>query len=445
MVRLECGRRAGGGKGRRPVLTRWIPLLLLLAAIPAAAQEKKEAFFFRGALYQDWLGLKSDGEDLFSRLSTRLNLALWNRPGNGWTVFLDVRNRFSAGAGVANRLLLYDARLAFDSRHHNLFGQLGVMNLYDTAGVGQLVGAMAGYKFGRFLSVGAYGGLQNDITTAKLDSTYQKFGVYFRYLGPGARQLSLSCNLLRFDGRTERPFIYSSLLLPLGRFLIVYGNGEFELGENTPAADRLSHLFVNARANLSRHADVTASYSSGRGMDYHRYLLEQSQDPSLSNSEIERFYYNKTYGLRFAVTPLAKFRLHVSRQESELQDAGIRNHTTGFGIAAGDVLHSGITVHGTYNLNRGGTSEADTYYLSASRDFGKWSVNASYANFFNGVRFAADGTPQVVRIEIPRQQTISSGLFLAFSRALAVSLDYSYLTRAESAEHQLFVRVIIRQ
>ena len=252
MVSLECGRRAGGGKGRRSVLTRWIPLLLLLAAIPAAAQEKKEAFFFRGALYQDWLGLKSDGEDLFSRLSTRLNLALWNRPGNGWTVFLDVRNRFSAGAGVANRLLLYDARLAFDSRRHNFFGQLGLMNLYDTAGVGQLAGAMAGYKFGRFLSAGAYGGLQNDITSAKLDSTYQKFGVFFRYLGPGARQFSLSCNLVRFDGRTERPFIYSSLLLPLGRFLIVYGNGEFELAENTPAADRLSHLFVNARANLSR-------------------------------------------------------------------------------------------------------------------------------------------------------------------------------------------------
>ena len=102
-------------------------------------------------------------------------------------------------------------------------------------------------------------------------------------------------------------------------------------------------------------------------------------------------------------------------------------------------------MHGKYNLNRGGTSEADTYYLSASRDFGKLSVNASYANFFNGVRFAADGTPQVVRIEIPRQQTFSSGLFLAFSRALAVSLDYSYLTRADSAEHQFFVRVIIRQ
>ncbi len=443
MVSREGSQRVG--VGNRPVLKRWAPLLLLLAVVPAMAQEKKEAFFFRGALYQDWMGFKSDGEDLYSRLSTRLNLALWNRPGNGWTVFLDVRNRFSAGAGVANRLLMYDARLAFDSQHSNLFCQLGLMNLYDTAGVGQLAGTMAGYKFGRFLSAGAYGGLQNDIYSAKLDPSYQKFGVFIRYLGPGARQLSLSCNLVRFDGRTERPFIFSSLLLPLGRFLIVYGNGEFELGENTSAADRLSHLFVNARANLSRHADVTASYSSGRGMDYHRFLQEQSKDPSLRNSEIERFYYNKMYGLRFAVTPLANLRLHVSRQESELQDAGIRNHTTGFGIAAGDILHSGITLHGTYNLNRGGASEDDTYYLSASRDFGKLSVNASYANFFNGVRFAADGTPQVVRIELPRQQTFSGDLFLAVSRALAVSLDYSYLIRAAAAEHQFFIRMIIRK
>jgi hypothetical protein len=180
-------------------------------------------------------------------------------------------------------------------------------------------------------------------------------------------------------------------------------------------------------------------------MDYHRFLQEQSQDPSLRNSEIERFYYNKTYGLRFAVTPLANLRFHVSRQESELLDAGIRNHTTGFGLAAGDILHSGISLYGNYNLNRGGSSENDTYYLSASRDFGKLAVNVSYANFFNGVSFAANGTPQVVRIELPRQQTLSGDLFLACSRALAVSLDYSYLYQADAPEHQFFIRVIIRK
>ncbi len=110
--------------------------------------------------------------------------------------------------------------------------------------------------------------------------------------------------------------------------------------------DRLSRLFVNARVNLSRYADLTASYSSGRGMDYHQFLLELSQNPSFRNSEIERFFYNTTYGVRFGFTPLTRLRFHLSRQESGQQDAGIRNHTTGFGFAAGDVLHSGITLYG---------------------------------------------------------------------------------------------------
>lgn len=445
MVSREPCPQSGRGADTRPALKRWVPLLLLLAAVSAAAQEKKEAFFFRGALYQDWMGFMSEGQDLFSRLSTRLNLSLWNRPGNGWTAFIDLRNRFSAGEGTENQLLVYDARLAYDSLRSKVFINLGLMNLYDTAGVGQLAGAMAGYKFHRYLAAGAYGGLQGDIYSAKLDPDYQKFGVFVRYFGPRARQLSLSYNQVRFEGRSERQFIYSSLLLPLGGFLFVYGNGEFELGARTPAADRLSHLFVNVRANLTRFADVTASYSSGRGMDYHRFLLEQSQDPSLQNNEIERFYYNQTYGLRFSVTPAAKLRFHVSRQESERLDAGIRNHTTGFGFAAGDILHSGVSLYENCNLNRGGSSESDTYYLSLSRDFGKLSVNVSYANFFNGVRFAADGTPQVVRIELPSQRTFSGDLFMAFSRTLAVSLDYSYLDQPGVAEHQFFVRLIVRK
>ena len=290
---------------------------------------------------------------------------------------------------------------------------------------------MAGYKFGRYLAAGAYGGLANDVYAGKLSSNYQKYGIFARYIGPGARQFSLSYNLVRFEGQNERQFLYSSLLLPLGRFLIIYGNGEYRAGRAMSVrSDRLSRLFVNARANLSRYADITASYSSGRGMDYHQFLLELSQNPSLRNSEIERFYYNKTYGVRFSLTPMKNLRFHVSRQESELQDVGIRNHTTGFGLSAGDILHSGISLYGNYNLNRGDASEADTYFLSATRSFGKLSVNLSYANFFNGVRFSANGTPQVIRIELPKQQTFSSDLFLAFNRALAVSLDYSYLYQA---------------
>jgi hypothetical protein len=269
--------------------------------------------------------------------------------------------------------------------------------------------------------------------------------LFARYIGPGAKQLSLSYNLVRFDKMNERQFLSSSLLLPLGQVLVLYGNGEFELDSHVNPADRLSRLFVNARVNLSRYADLTATYSSGRGMDFHQFLLKQSQDPSFQNLEIERFYYNRTYGVRFSVTPMKNLRLHVSRQESELLEAGIKNHTTGFGFSAGDILHSGISLYGNYNLNRGDDSEADTYYLSASRSFGKFTWNLSYANFYNGVRFDAAGTPQVIRVELPNQQSISSDFFLAFNRSLAVSLDYSYLHQADYADHQFFVRLILRK
>ena len=426
-------------------MKKLIWLMVLLSAIPGAAEEKGKAFFWRGAFYQDWMGFISGGDDLVNRLSTRLNLTLWNQPGNGWTVSLDVRNRFATGEGVANRLLIYDARLAYDSPRSRFFMSLGQMNLYDTAGIGQLAGVTAGYKFSRTLSAGAYGGLANDLYGGKLNFNYQKYGIFTRYIGPGAKQFAVSCNLLRFENRVERLFLYSSLLLPLGNFLVVYGNGEYELSGSTAASDRLSRLFINARANISSFADVTASFSSGRGMDYHQFLLEQSQDPGLQNSEIERFYFNRTYGVRLNLTPIKRLRFHVTRQESELQDAGIRNHTTGFGFAAGDIFRSGISLYGNYNLNRGDDSEADTFYVSAARNFGKFSVNLSYANYFNSVRFSAAGTPEVVRIALPKQQTFSGDLFLAVNRSLAISLNYSYVYQADYSEQQFFARLILRK
>jgi hypothetical protein len=420
-------------------------LLLLLLTVSGSAAEKEKAFLWRAALYQDWMGFISGDDELVNRLSTRVSLTLWNRPGDGWTISIDARNRFATGEGVENRFLVYDARLAFDSPRSIFFMSLGQMNLYDTAGIGQLAGIMAGFKLGRAVSAGAYGGLANDLYDGKLAFNYQKYGIFTRYTGPGARQFSLSCNLVRFENQVERLFIYSSLLLPLGNFLIVYGNGEYELDGRTAAGDRLSRLFINARANLTRFADVTASFSSGRGMDYHRFLLEQSQDPGLQNSEIERFYYNLSYGLRLTLTPLKHLRLHVSRQESELQDAGIRNHTTGFGFAANDLFRSGISLYGNYNLNRGDASEADTFYFSAARSFGKLSVSLSYANFFNGVRFSEAGTPQLVRIALPKQQTFSGDLFLALNRSLAMSMNYSYMFQADYSDQQFVVRLILRK
>ena len=106
---------------------------------------------------------------------------------------------------------------------------------------------------------------------------------------------------------------------------------------------------------------------------------------------------------------------------------------------------SGISLYGNYDLNRGDASEADTYYLSASRSFGKLAWSLSFANFYNGVRFDADGTPQVVRIELPDQQTFSSDWFLAVNRTLAVALDYSYVRQPGYGGHQFFVRLILRK
>jgi hypothetical protein len=72
-------------------------------------------------------------------------------------------------------------------------------------------------------------------------------------------------------------------------------------------------------------------------------------------------------------------------------------------------------------------------------------VNLSYANFYNGVRFSANGTPQVIRIELPKQQTFSGDLFIALNRTIAVSLDYSFLYQADYSDHQFFVRLILRK
>jgi outer membrane usher protein FimD/PapC len=173
--------------------------------------------------------------------------------------------------------------------------------------------------------------------------------------------------------------------------------------------------------------------------------LEQSQDPTSQNNEIERFYYNQTYGVRLSIKPFKNARFYLSRQESEQKDLKIKNHTTGFGFSVYNLLKTGISLYGNYNMNRGDSSESDTYYISASRSFGKVSWSLSYANYYNGVRFTVGGTPEIVRILLPDQQTYSTDLFLILNRWLAFSLDYSYLAQTGSPQHQFFVRLIIRK
>lgn len=415
------------------------------ATTAANAGATGKTFYFRGAFYMDWMGFKTGDADLYNRLSARLNATLWNRPGEGWTMFIDVRNRYTMGEAGKNQLILYDLRLSFDSLKSKLFFALGQMNLYDTAGIGQLTGGLAGFKLNRYLSAGLYGGFEPDIYNNKWSTAYQKYGIFARYIGHGAKQFSLSYNLVRFENKNERQFIYAAGLLPLSSYFILYGDVEYELNPTVKSPDRLSRLFVNARVNLGKYADVTAHYSSGRGLDYHQFLLEQSQDPSTQNNEIERFYYNQTYGVRLSIKPFKNLRFYLSRQESEQKDLKIKNHTTGFGISVYDLLKSGVSLYGNFNMNRGEASESDTYYISASRSFGKLSWSLSYANYYNGVRFTVGGTPEIVRILLPDQQTYSTDLFLILNRWLAFSLDYSYLAQAGSPQHQFFVRMILRK
>ena len=415
----------------------------LFVFIGVTKGEVKNGFLVRGALYLDWMGIQAEDTDFYSLLSSRLKLTLLNNPGHGWTISIDMRDRFNPGEGGGNRLIIYDARLSYDRLNKKLFFHLGQMNLYDTAGIGELTGGVVGYKINKYLSLGGYAGLEPDIYAGKWDTDYNKYGFFLRYRGTGARQFSLSFNRVGFNNQTERQFLYSSLLFPVKRIVVLYGNVEYELANGIKTEDRLSRLFLNGRIDLSKYVDVTANYSSGRGLDYHQFILEQSQNPTIQNSEVERYYYNETYGIRLSVKPVKSMRIFVAKRESERKDKGIKNHTTWFGLSLSNLFKTGISLFGNYNINRGDASESDSYYISLSRNFGKLSCSLSFADYYNGVRFTGEGTPEV--FHLPDRQTVSANVFVVFSRIFSLSLDYAYSYQKENVEHQFFVRVIFRK
>jgi hypothetical protein len=417
-------------------------LCVLLCCININGDTQK-GFFFRGAFYQDWMGLKSEGTELYQRLSSRLKLTFLDEPGDGWTVFIDIRNRFTLGDKGKNQLIIYDTRLSYDKLKSRLFFSLGQMNLYDTAGIGVLTGGVIGFKLSKYLSLGGYAGLEPDVYNTRWDPDYKKFGFFIRFIGPGAKQFSLSFNRVGFNNQTERQFIHSSLLLPVQRLFVLYGNLEYELDNSIKKEDRLSRLFLNARVNLSAYVDITANFSSGRGLDYHRFLLEQSQDPTVYSSEIERFYYNETYGVRLSFKPVKSIRVFAAKRESEFKDREIKNHTTRFGVSLANILKTGIYLYGSFNMNRGDASESDSYYISTSRYFGRLSCSLGFANYYNGVRISGEGTPQV--FHYPDRQTLSATLFLVLYRSLALSLDYAYSYQKDNSDQQFFVRLIYRK
>jgi hypothetical protein len=189
---------------------------------------------------------------------------------------------------------------------------------------------------------------------------------------------------------------------------------------------------------------VTAHYSSGRGLDYHGFVIESSKNPALNDRTLEHFYYTRQYGLRFSLKPTQGIRLFVARQESEQKDDNIRNHTWRFGVSALNIANSGFTFYGNYATNRGEISESDSYYVSLAKDFGRVSWSVSFSNTFNGLRFLPGvDVPQV--IHMADYKTIASDLFMPISRAFAVSLQYEYFIQEKSDQHLFFVRIIIRK
>jgi len=417
--------------------------LLVILVLGLAGQENQKDFYWRGALYFDWFGAKYEGSDFFHQLSTRLRLEMVNRRGEGWTFLVDTRDRLRLSEKRGNQFILYDACILFDKQGSPLFLSLGQMNLYDTAGIGQLLGGVIGYKIGRDLLLGGYGGLESSVYLNRLENDYQKYGVFARYQGNYGRRLSLSYNSLKYSGSTERQYIYAGTMFPFVKMLTFYGNLEYELASNVQSEDRLSRVFANMRWDPSRTVDLTAFYSSGRGLDYHRYILERSQDPTLDDTGLERFYYSSQYGLRLNVKPIRSLRLYVSRMESEQKDMEIRNHTWRFGGSAGDILNSGVTLYGNYTWNRGDMSESDSYYLALSRDFGRISWHGSFSNTFNGVRYDyRNESPEIIRLN--DYKTLTTQFFIPITRLLAASLEYEYFLQEKSNQHLFFVRLIIR-
>jgi len=399
--------------------------------------------FFDGTLYTDWFRVAYDDGQSSSQLSNRLKLEAGKRPGEGWRLFLDARHRYRDGSTSPNKLLLYDARFIYDNRSSPFQMSFGQMNLYETAGAGQLAGGVVGYKLDPSWSVGGYGGLEPDIYAFRYDADYLKYGFFTQFTGSGAKSLSLSYNAVRFRGLTEREFLYGSGLVPVGNVAVIYGSAEYELGDGLLTSDRLSHLFLNTRYSFSRTADVTAYYSSGRGLDFHRFLVEQSKNPDRNSAELERFYYTESYGVRLSVKPHQRMRLFVAQRESEQKDALIRNHTTQLGASSWDIFHSGFGLYGSYNLNRGDASENDSYRVSISRDFGPVSWTGYYSSTFNGVRFdRTTGLPVIVRLT--DRSTFSNDFFFTLTDALALSMEHDLSSRGNENENTLFLRMMFR-
>ncbi len=399
-------------------------------------------FHYRLAFYQDWMGFKSGDNPFYNRLSSRFKLTALSRPGDGWTLDFDLRNRTTLLEGGKSQFIIYTSKISYNSPKSAILLSFGQMNLYDTAGIGELTGGLAGIKIGKYISTGVYGGLEPDIYSSKWSTKYVKYGLFARYIGTKAKQFNLSFNNIRFDNKSERQFIYSSILFPVKNILVLYGSAEYELGSMVGSSDRLTRVFSNIRINAGKYADITGFVSRGRGLDFHEFLLSVSKNPSLQNSGIERYFYSSMYGVRLRLKPSRKINFFIERRESEMIDKQILNHTYRLGMSLSDLLGSGISMYGNYTVNRGDSSESNSFYISAAKDFNKitWSIN--FSNLFNGVRYYGNETPGI--IHLPDTFSAGTDIFIRFNRHFAISTEYYFTYRSDYTDNQLFLRLIYR-
>jgi len=416
---------------------------LLLPGSRLAGQSVGSSFYQRGTIYLDWNGSRYSDGTIFNQVSARFRFDLISRPGQGWTLTVDARDRLGFRGATTNQVILYNARLTFDKAGSPFYLSAGQMNLYDTSGIGALLGGVAGFKVRRNFLIGAYGGLESSPYISRLDTKYIKAGAFLHWTGPRGRTFALSYNHLTYDGRAERQYAYANVFIPVEKIIVLYGDAEYELGNNVAGENRLSRLFGSVRVDLGRWADLTASYSTGKGLDFHRYLIEASQDPAVNDQNVERFYYTGYYGVRLSLKPAKTVRLSVSRQQSEQKDLGVLNHTWRFGASVWNILGQGISIVGDYALNRGDLSESDIYYASLTKDFGRFSLTGSFSNSFNGIRYdSSGGEPQVVHLV--DYQNVSLGALVRLGHGLPASLEYGGFLQSGLNEHFLFVRMIYR-
>lgn len=398
---------------------------------------------FRGSYSLDWFRTVRAKSAAPSQFSGRLKLDVGHRPGEGWRALFDVRDRFHGGPRSSHRVMLYDARLIYDRRDDPLGLSIGRMNLYDSAGAGPLLGGVASYRISPSLSAGSYGGIEPEIYLGTPDPSAQKYGFFTRYHGDQGRSLAASYNLVRFRGMSERQFLYATGIFPLPRPAVIFGSVEYELDPNVASKDRLSRFILNGRYDPSPFVDVTAYASSGRGLDYRRFVLEQSQNLRPDAAEIERFYYSRQLGARLQVKPYRELSVFVGQSLSEQKDRGIENHTTELGGSLLDLGGSGLSLYGGFYLNRGASAESNSYRISASRDFESFSWTGTYSSVYTGIRFdAATGLPELLRASDRR--AASNELFWVLSPELALSLEHELSTGAGANENTLFVRVLGR-